>query len=180
VAGHVDDVVDAAGFEVRDYPPILVAETWVEDERQAATDAGYRRLADYLEARSRPGDKIAMVAPVLSDHERPLQPMAAPVLSVEQARHGWRTRFIMPAAYSRAMLPPPPEGVTITELPARQVAAYRFAGTWNDAALAAAERALRDWLAERGDIGGHAEFAFYDAPFVPGFMRRNEVLVALD
>ncbi|KPQ31561.1 MAG: SOUL heme-binding protein, partial [Porphyrobacter sp. HL-46] len=44
--------------------------------------------------------------------------------------------------------------------------------------LAAREAQLRAWLAEQGIAPtGKAEFAFYDAPMVPGPLRRNEVLI---
>jgi hypothetical protein len=37
---------------------------------------------------------------------------------------------------------------------------------------------LRAWLAGQGIVPeGEAEFAFYDAPMVPGPLRRNEVLI---
>lgn len=39
------------------------------------------------------------------------------------------------------------------------------------------ERALRTWLRER-DVkpAGPATYAYYNAPFVPGFLKRNEVV----
>jgi hypothetical protein len=37
---------------------------------------------------------------------------------------------------------------------------------------------LRAWLLGQGIVPeGEAEFAFYDAPMVPGPLRRNEVLI---
>jgi hypothetical protein len=40
------------------------------------------------------------------------------------------------------------------------------------------EARLRDWIAtQRLMPSGEAEFAFYDAPMIPGPLRRNEVLI---
>ena len=158
------EIADGA-YQIRNYPALLVAETVASGERYGALNEGFRTLADYIFAKSRGGKKIAMTAPVLSDRE---------------GRDDWRVRFVMPAAYTAETLPPPSDGVEIEQLPARRVAAIRFSGLARDAQLEANERKLRAWLEGRGETDtGHAEHAFYDAPFVPGPLRRNEVLIAL-
>lgn len=152
-------------IEIRDYPELLVAETDAPGTRRAALDRGFGALADYIFAKRRGGEKIAMTAPVLS---APIGPS------------GWRTRFVMPAEYRPATLPPPDPGVAIQLLPARRVAAIRFNGKPDDAVLARREADLRAWLKARGFAAdGAVEHAFYNSPFVPAAMRRNEVLVAL-
>jgi hypothetical protein len=58
------------------------------------------------------------------------------------------------------------------------MAAVRFSGNGSGRDLALMEAGLRDWIAEQGMMpAGEAEFAFYDAPMVPGPLRRNEVLI---
>lgn len=166
-------------FELRAYPALLVAETVVEGERLAALDAGYDRLADYIFAKSRSGEKISMTAPVLSDRKGAEERVAAasPVLA-DMADGGWRTRFVMPAKYDRTSLPVAPAGIVITDIPAREMAAVRFAGGQEDALLARQEQRLRDWMAEcRFEADGPPEYAFYNSPFIPPFLRRNEVLI---
>ena len=153
-------------FEIRDYAPMLVAETWVEGPREAALNRGFGVLAAYIFAKSRGGAPIAMTAPVMSDR---------------QEDRGWRTRFVMPAKYTRDTLPPPPAGVTIAEVPRRRVAAVRFSGRATDASLASHEQALRAWLAANNErAAGPVDYAFYNSPFIPGPLRRNEVLITLD
>jgi hypothetical protein len=152
-------------IEVRKYPPLVTAGAEHRGERQAALNEGFRTLADYLFAKSRPGKKLPMTAPVLSDTD---------------GDGSWRTRFIMPAGKARAELPAAPLGVELTSEPARRVAAIRFSGRADDATLAAKEGALRSWLQLRGlPSEGKATHAFYNAPFLPGPMRRNEVMIVL-
>lgn len=166
-------------FELRAYPPLLVAETVQSGERQQALDKGFQVLADYIFAKSRGGPKIAMTAPVLSDHEKIA--MTAPVLSDPADDDGWRTRFVMPGKWTEATLPKPPAGVTIAELPGRRMAAVRFAGKGDDTTLAEQERKLRAWMEGKGlKAGGAAEYAFYNSPFIPGPLRRNEVLIPVE
>jgi DNA gyrase inhibitor GyrI len=152
-------------FSVRDYPPLVVAEVSHAGTRERASGASFRRLAAYIFAQDRPegGERIAMTAPVLQDETRPGQ---------------WRMRFVMPSQYTLATLPPAPGDIALTEVPARRMAAIRFAGNGEARDLALMEARLRDWMREAGLMpAGEAEYAFYNAPMVPGPLRRNEVLI---
>jgi hypothetical protein len=65
-------------------------------------------------------------------------------------------------------------------MPARRVAAIRFSGRTTDAVLAQREAELRAWMAARGlDAAAAPVFAYYNDPFTPGPLRRNEVLIDL-
>ena len=151
-------------FSVRRYPPLVVAETLRTGGRAAALKSGFGVLADYIFAESRDGEAIAMTAPVLAD----------------PAGANWRIRFVMPAKYTRATLPPAGPNVTITDVPARTVAAIRFAGRPDDAALIAREAELRGWMQANGlAASGEAEHAYYNSPLMPGPLRRNEVMIAI-
>jgi DNA gyrase inhibitor GyrI len=152
-------------YELRDYPALVVAEVTSSGDRQRASGASFRRLAAYIFAQDRPqgGESIAMTAPVLQQE-------------TEDGR--WQMRFVMPAKYSLETLPPAPADISLAEVPARRMAAVRFAGNGGAADLATREAQLRAWLAAQGIVPeGEAEFAFYDAPMVPGPLRRNEVLI---
>jgi hypothetical protein len=165
-------IVESDGaIEVRDYPALLVAETVNPGDRLSSLNAGFKKLADYIFAKRRgpsagaadSGERIAMTAPVLSDRTD---------------RGQWRTRFVMPARFSKDTLPTPDGGIAIDEVPARRMAAIRFSGTGSDSALADQERTLRVWLAQHGyQPIGPAEHAFYNSPFVAPPLRHNEVLV---
>jgi len=157
-------LLDSDGdFELRDYPPLLSADARVAGERKDALGRGFRILADYIFAKSRPGAAIEMTAPVLSD---------------PAGEAGWRTRFLMPASFTRQTLPAAPAGVTIVEIPARRVAATRFAGMAGDQTLEAEEAALRRWISDNDLIvQGPAEHAFYNSPMIPGPLRRNEIWI---
>lgn len=154
-----------ADFEIRDYPPLVVAEVSHSGSRERASGASFQRLAAYIFAQGRPagGDRIAMTSPVLQDETAPGE---------------WRMRFVMPSKYTLDTLPPAPEDITLTQMPARRMAAIRFSGNGSHADLALMEARLRDWMRAEGLMAaGEAEFAFYDAPMVPGPLRRNEVLI---
>lgn len=162
-----DLLVEEGPFALRAYPAMVVAESEQSGQRETALGNGFRILADYIFARSRPGDKLAMTAPVL---QRPGKDEAS-----------WITRFVMPKGRDRASLPEPSAGVELREVAARKVAAVRFSGAVDPAMLAAKETALNEWLVGRGlEPAGPAEYAFYSSPFIPGVLRRNEVLIPVD
>jgi hypothetical protein len=166
-------------FQVREYPPMVVAETVVDGPRRKALGDGFRILADYIFAKSRPGEELPMTVPVMQDSG---DPMASdpPVFVDDMLEGGWRTRFVMPGGQSRDELPAPPEGVSLVELPSRRVGVVSFAGRPGDRDLAAQEDRLRGWLARHGETSeAEPEYAFYNSPMIPGPLRRNEVWLAL-
>jgi hypothetical protein len=158
-------------FSLRRYSRLVVAEVRRDGTLAEAMDAGYRPLADYIGARRdarRSGSDRRRIA------------MTVPVTVVPADTSGrWTIRFVMPRARNRADLPEPANGVVLGELAPRTVAALRFAGRGTDRELIARKRReLLDWVAKRDlNVLGEPEFAAYNAPIVPGVLRRNEWLV---
>jgi len=153
-----------AGVEIREYAPMLVAEVEVPTgDFEAAGATGFRPLADFIFGGNDRGERIGMTAPV------------------KQAADGarWRIGFVMPARYSLATLPKPRDArVRIVEVPRRFVAAIRFSGRWSNVRYAEHWRLLKREIDAAGwQPNGEPQAAQYDAPWVPGPLRRNEILV---
>jgi DNA gyrase inhibitor GyrI len=165
-------------IEIREYAAMTVAQTVVEGERKAALNEGFRRLADYIFAKSRPGEELPMTAPVLQDSGDPNA--SDPPLFDDTLDGAWRVRFVMPEGRSADDLPAPPDGVELIAVEPRRVAAIKFPGLADDDRLAAAEDRLRGWLARQGAAAtAEPEYAFYNSPMIPPPLRRNEVLIPL-
>ncbi|WP_418904572.1 SOUL family heme-binding protein [Erythrobacter litoralis] len=164
-------------IELRQYEPMIIAQTIHAGPRERALAAGFRRLADYIFAEDRPGAEIAMTSPVLQDQAEAIA-MTAPVMQDGVGQGAWRTRFVMPRQYTMATLPAAPDYIQLQEVPTRTVAAITFSGRAGSEELGRQERALREWIETNGfEVIGGAEYAFYDAPMVPGPLRRNEVMI---
>ena len=140
----------------------------------------FRRLAGFLLGANRMREKMAMTAPVTQEPLRSEQlEMTAPV--TQTARSGAATytfAFVMPGRFTRETLPEPTDPrVVIREVPSRLLVARRFSGTWSADNFADNEATLRD-AAQRAGFAliGEPIYARYNAPFVPWFLRRNEVL----
>lgn len=156
-------------YSIRRYPELVVAQTTQPGALSHAMERGYRRLADYIGAKNRSGDKVAMVAPVLASASEEV---------AGDAR--WRTRFVMPSGWTKDRLPTPSGAVTLDTIDRRRVAAVQFSGAPDESEMKAKERELRNWIERRGETAsGDAEYAYYDAPFIPAPARRNEVLIPL-
>jgi DNA gyrase inhibitor GyrI len=176
-------IIQEGAIEIRDYPALVVAEVTRRGDRNAAVRAGFSPLASYIFARNRAGESVSMTAPVTQ--ERQTIAMTAPVTQMPasdgvggSSHESWRIRFIMPSKYTLETLPRAAgDDVNLMEVPAARRAAIRFSGVATDALIAAQETALTAWLGARGiTILGPPTYAYYNDPFVPGPLRRNEVM----
>lgn len=151
-------------FEVRDYPALVVAEVSRSGTRYDAVRRGFRPLASYIFAKERGGETISMTAPVTQ--------------TPEGAQKDWTIRFIMPSQYTLETLPKAAgDDVKLATLPAKRRAAIRFSGVATDELIASKELALREWMADRGLFAESGPtYAYYNHPWTPGFLRRNEVM----
>lgn len=166
--------------EVRMYAPTIVAETEVDAGMENAGDEGFRRLAGYIFGGNRGAQRIEMTAPVAM---KPVQiAMTAPVAvtPVEDAKR-YRVTFTMPRSFTLETLPVPNDPrVTLRVEPAHRVAALRFSGRWSEELAAAKTRVLRAAIERAGlHPAGPPVFARYDPPWTLPWLRRNEILVAL-
>jgi hypothetical protein len=105
--------------------------------------------------------------------------MTAPVTQA-QNKDAWVVSFIMPAGRTVEDLPIAGGDVKLEDIPPRRMAAIRFSGRWTDENFSNAERALRDWIDREGlTAKGALEYAYYNDPFTPAFLRRNEVMLEI-
>lgn len=92
---------------------------------------------------------------------------------------GFVVAFVLPAEIKEADAPVPTDSrVTIRTVPERLVAATTFSGRWTEESYASHRDDLFAHVREAGlEPIGEPQFARFDAPFIPWFLRRNEVLI---
>ena len=147
-------------FEVRDYPALTVATTSMEGEEM---NGGFGKLFRFITGSNEGSEKIAMTAPVLIDTTKDKKTMS----------------FIMPKeAVQKGVPKPAGESVTLGKVAATRFAVLRFGGGRTAENEKAAVAKLQAWLdAEKLSGQGAPTFAYYDPPWTPTFLRRNEVMI---
>ena len=165
-------------FELRQYAPRIVAETFVTGDFKEVGDVGFRRLYEYINGKNVKNKNIAMTTPVTQEANSEKIAMTAPVTQ-ERMQDRWRITFLMPAEYSLETLPEPLDPlVQLREEPGYLMAAIRYSGTWSQKRYKQNLTLLQEAIAKRGlKPEGQPVWARYDPPFMPWFLRRNEVLI---
>ncbi|MEJ2473042.1 MAG: heme-binding protein [Desulfobacterales bacterium] len=168
-------------IELRQYAPHIVAETTVEGTFDQVGSEGFRRLAGYINGENRTKQSIAMTAPVSQETQSEKIAMTAPV-GQEKSGDRWRITFVMPSKYALDTLPEPIDSrIELKREPGRLMAAVRYSGTWSRKGYEENKERLLAWIEERGfEQTGDPVWARYDPPFMPWFLRRNEVLIPVD
>ncbi len=172
------EVVSAKGnTEIRDYPPMIVAEAEVFGDRDAAIRAGFRILADYIFGNNVSKKKVAMTAPVAQQPSEKIA-MTAPVTQEGNAGK-WKVRFVMPSSYTMATLPRPNnESVQLLEIPAKRFAVIKFSGLASEASLAKQLDQLQSFItSQKLKPLSPPSYAFFNPPWTLPFLRRNEVMI---
>jgi len=173
-------IESAPPVEIREYAPYVVAETRVAGDFRDVGNEGFRRLFGYISGENRGTTKITMTAPVTQQASPERIAMTAPV--TQQAEGGvYRIAFVLPSQYTLENAPVPnhPE-VRLAQVPARKVVAVRYSGLWSAENYRRALAELVSFAGQRGlKLAGEPIYARYDPPFMPWFLRRNEILVEI-
>jgi DNA gyrase inhibitor GyrI len=159
-------VTSKENIEIRDYPPMILAEVEVSGEKKQAISEGFKILADYIFGNNTSNKKMEMTAPVLQ----------------EQHMDKWKVRFVMPKKYSFETLPKPnSKDVILIPLPARRFAVIRFSGLADNENIKLHTDKLKAYIvAEKLKPIGGTVLAFYNPPWTLPFLRRNEVMIEVD
>jgi SOUL heme-binding protein len=168
------------GFEVREYKPYLVAEVVVPGPAAEAGNQGFRILAAYIFGKNRGERRIPMTAPVAQSPAPARIEMTAPVTQAA-VNGGYVVQFSMPSEYTLETLPEPVDPqVKLKEVPGGRYAVIRYSGTWSERNYTEHLEMLQRAVEAAGlRTTGAPIYSRYNAPFVPWFMRRNEIWLKL-
>lgn len=173
-------VTKAGNIEVRRYEAFIVAEIMVPGpEMDEASSAGFRKLFKYISGENRSSTDIAMTAPVMSERSEKIE-MTAPVTTV-RSPEGYVIAFVLPKQYTLSTAPAPNDtSVRLREVPARTVAVIRFSGRWTDENMLEHQNELLQWMNGQQKTPASVPIvARYDPPFMPWFLRRNEIQIEI-
>jgi len=160
-------------LEVREYQAVtLVSVSGLSDNE------AFGILFDYISGNNVSRQRIPMTAPVISSGQTGERiPMTAPVISGIGL-----FAFALPSSYTAETAPTPNDRrARLESFPRRKLAVLRFRGRTTARVVRAR---TDDLLSAIGAIGarriGNPVLMRYNPPFVPGFLRRNEVAVEVE
>lgn len=147
--------------EVREYPALLLAQTPTRREMEGK-DGSFMRLFRFITKGNTAAQPIPMTTPVIYRGEGAAEAMA----------------FVLPETMKAAEAPAPLDPtVKIETRQAGTYAVLRMKGPRRSKGREAAVAEIDAAVAQSGwRTDGPPEFAFYDPPWIPWFMEKNEVL----
>ncbi|AFZ72526.1 SOUL family heme-binding protein [Natronobacterium gregoryi] len=166
-------VVDrAGGFELRRYPPTVLAETTADSDRKA-----FRRLFRYIGGENESAESVSMTTPVELGTRSQKISMTAPVETASSDDGTVRMAFYLPQEHDLESAPQPTsEEVELVAAPERLLAVRRFSGRRTDDRVTRESERLLASLERAGLTAAREPFYMgYDAPWTLPFLRRNEV-----
>ena len=159
----------ADGLEIRQYPSLIVAKTRVKGNFEEVGNMAFKRLAGYIFGGNSKDEKIAMTAPVIQTPD-------------ERESGAYWVSFFMPPEYDLSALPEPFDGkVEVTSVSEAKMAVVTYKGGWGIKKYKLHQERLTTLLGEtKWRPVGEPVWARYNSPFMPTFMRFNEVMIAVE
>jgi effector-binding domain-containing protein len=143
-------------FELRRYPTLAVVRT-----PMVGADDSFMRLFRYIGGQNDATQKIAMTTPVFMT--------------------GDSMAFVLPEKMPAGQVPQPNhKQVSVASIPAGTFAVMRFSGSRNTQHETQAVATLTSWMQrEKLSATGEPVFGYFDPPWTPVFLRRNEVMLRI-
>ena len=162
-------------IEIRQYPPLIIAEVKTAGSRHASISDGFRILADFIFGNNEGEKQLSMNAPITQQEGIKIA-MTAPVQQ-EKTDAEWATSFIMPSKFSIDTIPNPiNDRIKIIQIPSKRYAVITFAGRSTEENLTKHTTELEKYMnGSSYSKVGNAKYAFYNPPWTLPFLRRNEV-----
>jgi DNA gyrase inhibitor GyrI len=131
-----------------------------------SADGSFMRLFRFITGQNEAKKKIPMTTPVFMSGNDSQATMS----------------FVLPTTLSAEQTPKPLDGsVKVRVLPAGRYAVLRFSGGRSSKIESESFDQLKVWMGAQGlSVSSSAVFAYFDPPWTPGFMRRNEVMLRIE
>ncbi|MEM0895720.1 MAG: heme-binding protein [Verrucomicrobiota bacterium] len=149
-------------YEIREYAELVIVKASMNGDTPEDGDT-FMELFRYISGENEAEEKIAMTTPVFIDRKED------------------EMQFVLPKAVAEKGAPQASsDSVSLETVRKGKFASLRFKGSRSDEAAQAAADNLSAWIKSNGLVAiGKPTFAYYDPPFTPEALRRNEVLIRL-
>ena len=157
-------------FELREYLPCVLAEVRVSANYSSASSAAFSHLFKYISKGNRAQEAISMTAPVIAAQR-----------GASAAENEWFVSFVMPSGSRFGHLPQPNDPqVILRELDTEVCVAKSFSGRATDELSKKKAAELRSAAAKANlKLSDETRICRFDAPFKPGFLHYNEIVIPI-
>ena len=155
-------LIKNGNIELRSYSELQLVETSMNPQGEG----GFMRLFAYIDRGNSRSQKIAMTTPVY----------------IQKKNNGKTMAFVLPASMHKDEVPAP-TGINVKTgiRPSGAYAVYRYSGKRIDGGSKDAKRSLNEWIVKKGYRSLSEPInAYYDTPWTPPFLRRNELMIQVD
>ena len=155
-------LIKNGNIELRSYSELQLVETSMNPQGEG----GFMRLFAYIDRGNSRSQKIAMTTPVY----------------IQKKNNGKTMAFVLPASMHKDEVPAP-TGINVKTgiRPSGAYAVYRYSGKRIDGGSKDAKRLLNEWIVRKGYRSLSEPInAYYDTPWTPPFLRRNELMIQVD
>ena len=172
---------EEGNIQIREYKSAVKAVVDIKASRSDATGKAFRVLFNFIRGNNISSKEISMTTPVSQTSSQEIS-MTTPVSQEKSSEGSWSVAFYMPNKMSFEETPKPKDKrISIEKVPARKMIAIKFSGRSTDSNIYEHEKELKEYI-KKNEIKtvGDPIYAFYSAPFIPWFMRRNEVIFVVE
>ena len=157
-------------FELREYLPCVLAEVRVSANYSSASSAAFSHLFKYISKGNRAQEAISMTAPVIAAQR-----------GDSAGENEWFVSFVMPSGSRFGHLPQPNDPqVILRELDTEVCVAKSFSGRATDELSKKKAAELRSAAAKANlKLSDETRICRFDAPFKPGFLHYNEIVIPI-
>ena len=149
-------------FEIRKYLDFFIVE--YENDNDPEINKGFGSLFNYISSDNKENEKISMTSPVIQDESNGNKKMA----------------FIVPGKFGENIPEPNNPNLKIKKFHEGLFGVIQYSGFSNESKELKMKEKLESWILEKGYTNqSNYMLAFYNAPFTPPMLRRNEIWVRI-
>lgn len=155
-------VMKEEAFELRKYVDFYIVE--YENSEDPDVNSGFGTLFKYISSDNKANEKISMTVPVIQEQTNEKKTMA----------------FVVPGKYSEHVPEPNNRNLKVKKFDEGLFAAIQYSGFPSTSKEARMRKKLEEWIQEKGyQKQSNFMLAFYNAPYTPPMLRRNEIWVRI-
>ncbi|MCK8060614.1 MULTISPECIES: heme-binding protein [unclassified Fusibacter] len=149
-------------FEIREYIDFFIIE--YDDNNDPEIESGFGSLFSYISSDNKEKEKISMTVPVIEEISQGKKKMA----------------FVVPSKFGDKIPEPNNANLSVRKFNKGLFGVIKYSGFSNTKKEIKMQKKLSEWIKENGyTTQSNYMLAFYNAPFTPPMLRRNEVWVRI-